>query len=340
MRFAVLGVFLAVGAWAASWEFAWTSQKILSQKDATVVFSPHSCRQVLKLFYEARGATPSPLESLCGFSSQEAPLKSKGWKSVEHIFLDRRVEMVPGYQGPFSKLDFAQANAYQEVNRWVDTQTEHKITELLTPRDVNSETVLVALNAIYLKAPWSVPFQPDRTTREEWFPRGEVAMMHGQMRAGLIRSEDYSLLELPMGDGQLVFDCLLPTRLDGLGAVRAKLDGAHLAELWNQLESEVQSVEVGLPRLKLQSHHDLLSSLDIPRQLDLSRMLSGPTQISVFYQMARLDLDEKGVEAGAASAGVVSRSMPERFVADHPFMFWIRERSQGAVLFSGQYYGP
>lgn len=46
-------------------------------------------------------------------------------------------------------------------------------------------------------------------------------------------------------------------------------------------------------------------------------------------------MDEEGTEAAAVSGGVVRDSAPMEVRADRPFLFVLRERLTGAVLFMG-----
>jgi serpin B len=66
--------------------------------------------------------------------------------------------------------------------------------------------------------------------------------------------------------------------------------------------------------------------------------------ISRVFHKAFVAVDEKGTEAAAASAIVMSReSAPapaEPFAVDHPFIFAIRDTKSGLVLFSGRLVNP
>ena len=56
-----------------------------------------------------------------------------------------------------------------------------------------------------------------------------------------------------------------------------------------------------------------------------------------------MEVDEKGTKAAAATAIVVTRSMPRvkaTVVIDRPFFFAIYQRSSGAPLFLGQVTHP
>ena len=72
---------------------------------------------------------------------------------------------------------------------------------------------------------------------------------------------------------------------------------------------------------------------------DFSRMSSSstPLVISDVIQKTFVDVDEEGTEAAAAtSVGVVPTSAPQLIRVDRPFIFAIRERLSGSILFIGK----
>jgi serpin B len=70
--------------------------------------------------------------------------------------------------------------------------------------------------------------------------------------------------------------------------------------------------------------------------------------VSSVFHKSFVEVNEEGTEAAAASAGVVRmcrslRAKPPTkvdFVADHPFLFLIREDTAGVVLFIGHVINP
>lgn len=328
---------LMATAWAApSGNFAWESTQKVTEQESSLVYSPHSARATLRLLYDG-GATE--LGPVCQFQGEEPPLKSVGWQSAQAVFLGQGVNAPPKYPAGVRSLDFSKATACNEINDWVSQQTAGHIQSLVTRQDLPASTAVVALSAVYLKSTWVQPFDPKLTRKQPFFPKGTVEMMNQTNSFGLYHDPEFTILELPYKEGQLVFDCCLPVREDGLQAVRRRLTATNLETIWGVLGDSHLAVQVALPKFRLQTRLDLLNFLNVPDPISLPGFSIGNTRLDVLVQQANLEVDEVGTVASAATAAVVSRSLPEAFVADHPFLFWIRDRSNGTVLFSGQFCG-
>ena len=335
MRNWLWGMSLVAVAWAsAPGNFAWDSTQKVAERDASLVYSPLSARQALRLLYDG-GAVE--LASLCQFQPKETPAPANGWSAAQAVFLGTGVSEPAKYPATVKAINFGKPSACGEINDWVSQQTQGRIKELLNPQELPADTALVAVSAIYLKSTWQNPFDPKKTETQPFYPKGTVQMMNQSHNFSLHQEADFTMLEMPYREGQLVFDCCLPVREDGLPAVRRNLNAATLETVWNQMEEA--RVQVSLPKFHLKSRHNLLKSLSMPSSISLPAFSIGLTRIDVLVQQADLEVDEFGTVASAATAAVVARSLPEVFKADHPFLFWIRDKSSGTVIFSGQFCG-
>ncbi|ERE77941.1 serpin B6 isoform 1 [Cricetulus griseus] len=74
------------------------------------------------------------------------------------------------YEAELEQLDFQgdTEQSRQHINTWVAKKTEDKIKELLSQGSVNSDTLLVLVNAIYFKGNWKEQFNKE-DTREMYF---------------------------------------------------------------------------------------------------------------------------------------------------------------------------
>ena len=238
------------------------------------------------------------------------------------------------------------------VNAWVADATEDRIEELLTGGTITSDTRLVLVNAIYLKAAWQLPF-PEETTRPAAFapPDGslvDVPTMNVTSHLSYAAGPGWQAVELPYVGGALAMTIVVPDDLagfvDGLTAERLADVTAALAP---------RTVALSLPKFGFETRaelSDLLAALGMPSAFDPGRAdFSGITAeldlvISKVIHQANIDVDEKGTEAAAATAVVMDTTGgPVDVVTvrvDRPFLFAIRDRETGAVVFLGQVTDP
>lgn len=115
---------------------------------------------------------------------------------------------------------------------------------------------------------------------------------------------------------------------------------------------EKTKMEVYLPRFTLEEKYDLKSTLSrmgiqdafTTGQADFTGMSEkGELVLSQVFHNCYLEVNEEGTEAAAASsAALASRSLGAAviFVADHPFLFFIRHNKTKSILFLGRFSSP
>lgn len=140
---------------------------------------------------------------------------------------------------------------------------------------------------------------------------------------------------------------LLPHEDEGLGDVERMLTTENLA-IWLK-ELEPRPVHLRLPRFALHARLELVDALRamgmtdaFGEQADFSGM--SPAHglfVSDVVHSVRIEVDERGTVGAAASGLAMSKgSRPAQFIADHPFLFVIRDRSDGRVWFLGRVVRP
>jgi serpin B len=148
---------------------------------------------------------------------------------------------------------------------------------------------------------------------------------------------------------------ILPDAGDGLDAVEARLDPETLRRWIDALRA--RPVEVALPRFTI----DPPSSTSLSTQLSalgMARAFSAQAEFSAMAEAERLmiaevfhkafvEVNEEGTEAAAATAVVMGPGgpppppqQPARLIADHPFLFAIRDLRMGTLLFLGRLSDP
>jgi serpin B len=276
------------------------------------------------------------------------------WGQKDHGFQPAFLKLTKDHYGAgLNEVDFAgdAEGARKTINTWVERETQDKIKELLKPGVITGTTRLVLTNAIYFKGDWAIQFK-EKFTRELPFVRGDggkvkVPMMFQSAVFKHYYAEDLQALEMPYAGKELSMLVLLPAKADGLPALEKGLTADRLSEIVGKLEAH--EVDVSLPRFKTTVEFQLnetLQALGMKKAfMDGSADFSGidgrrDLHISAVVHKAFVEVNEKGTEAAAATGVVFAVSKPPDFTADHPFLFLIRDRRNGSILFLGRINDP
>ncbi|MFZ5881576.1 MAG: serpin family protein [Chloroflexota bacterium] len=279
------------------------------------------------------------------------------WPQAGYPFLAEFIALTESYYGvSVTPVNYHEAEAAsQTINAWVEAKTGNKITHLISPGILNDLTRLTLVNAIYFKGNWADQFD-ERATRQAdfWSPGGRVSrpMMNRTDEYRYLENELLQALELPYAGNGLSMWILLPKERDGLPQLESRMTPALLDELAAGMRE--RKVIVSIPKFKAEAAFRLdgaLKSLGMTDAFDdkanFAGMNGNPADlyISAALHKAFIEVNEEGSEAAAATAIVMqSRSMtpnpPPAFRADHPFLFLIREKRTGNILFMGRLVDP
>ncbi|MBN2445560.1 MAG: serpin family protein [Phycisphaerae bacterium] len=280
------------------------------------------------------------------------------WPQAGYTFLDEFFDLVQqNYHAGLDSLDFAKATeeARKTINTWVEKHTAEKIKDLIPPGVLDAATTLVLTNAVYFKASWVREFDPNLTKDGPFtLANGEeitVPLMKQTGEFAYAEDSGVQVLELPYSGDTLSMVILLPKSHDGLSKLEAGLTTTKLEGLLSELKHD--EVHVLLPRFKATSMfslEDALSALGMRRAFSGAADFSGMTGrrdlfIGAVLHKAYVDVNEEGTEAAAATAVIMKRSTaiprPQPvFRADHPFMFLIRDKQTGSIMFMGRITDP
>jgi serpin B len=282
-------------------------------------------------------------------------------RSVNAPFAQRGLALQPAYLEALASrfgaglrlVDYTRdtEGAREAINDWVSDQTEERIPELLAQGAVDPSTLLVLVNAIYLKAAWGTPFNEGLTntavfTRLDGSPM-DVQMM--QLSTGLpyAAGDGWRAVDLPYVGGGLSMLVIVP---DDLAAFEVSFNATRLDGIVAGLES--RQVALGLPRFGTETKVELapvLATLGMPTAFGGGADFSGITTeasllIDAVIHQANIDVDEKGTEAAAATAVVMRESAGPsgdvELTVDRPFIYALRDLETGAVLFLGRITEP
>lgn len=240
------------------------------------------------------------------------------------------------------------AGSLATINGWVSASTGGRIPTILD--QITRDEVMFLINAIYFKGTWQFKFNPAATSPAPFLAADGTTQMVPTMHRGehlspLFRSSfsgQLSLIELPYGNGDFVMDILLPPRNANLDSVAASLTSSAWSRLVDSLRDD--DAALTLPKFTLQYERTLNDDLTalgagvaFSDAADFSGMSAGAgLTIEFVKQKAFVDINEDGTVAGASTVtGIVPVSLRE-YDINRPFIFVIRERLSGTILFMGK----
>lgn len=289
------------------------------------------------------------------------------------VWLDQTLSLKPSfkeivdnvYKAASNPVDF-QTKAVEvtsEVNLWAEKETSGLVKEILPPGSVDASTRLIFANAVYFKGAWSEKFDASNTKDHDFFlldgSSVQVPFMSSKEKQYIRSFDGFKILSLPYKQGEdkrkFSMNFLLPDTKDGLPALIEKIS---LESEFLEHHLPYQQVKVGefrIPKFKFSfgfEASEVLKGLGVVLPFSgggLTEMLDSQVgqnlYVSSIFHKSFIEVNEEGTEAAAASAGVVKlRGLLVEdefdFVADHPFLFIIREDMTGVVLFIGQILNP
>ncbi|XP_039473736.1 leukocyte elastase inhibitor-like [Oreochromis aureus] len=239
-----------------------------------------------------------------------------------------------------------------------------KIKDLLSQDAVDSLTKLVVVNAIYFKGSWNTQFKEEMTAdislvsscfQNDTKP---VKMMHQKSKFpfATIPEANCKSLEMPYKGNDLSMLIFLPNDIEddttGLEKLEKELTYQNFVDWTRPDMMSPNEVDVKLPRFKMEEKYDLekiLTKMGMEDAFDIYKSdFSGMSPannliVSKVVHKAFVDVNEEGTEAAAATGvamEVRSITIPVEFVADHPFIFFIRHKPTKSILFVGRYCSP
>ena len=253
------------------------------------------------------------------------------------------------YSAYIRSLDFGDASAPDEINKWVKEATNDTIDKIVD--EISDDLMMYLINAIYFKGDWKEQFSANKTREMEFnTPSGKLKtdFMNRRGNIDYLKLKDITGVILPYVDEQFAFVGLLPAEDQTPKELINELSALDLMRLLSN--KEVKNIELSLPKFESSYEDSLkneLSSLGMemafePYNADFSLMredLKKDLFISNVKQKTYIKVDEKGTEASAVtSVEVETTSMPPelpKIVFDRPFVYGIIDVETGIPLFIG-----
>jgi serpin B len=311
----------------------------------------HAAMSALEQSLEAR--TPAPASDPDQDPGElTARIVNAAYLQRGYPFEPAYLETIGTYYGPvLFEVDFVpdpDAVGHQ-INELVAEATNDRIPELIADGTIRPETVLALVNALYLKASWLEPFDPDNTT-ESPFTRLDGSEVSVSLMGGISTTSargDGWVGATKAYVGNLEVQFILP-------------DQGRFDEIANDLPAVVAAYEanragggdLGLPRFETRFSAELsppLKTLGLTAPYEPGGLLGiADDQRLVVDKVIHetfVAMDEEGTEAAAATAVLVAltgapAADPVPVILDRPFLYRIVDGETGTTLFIGQMLDP
>ncbi len=287
------------------------------------------------------------------------------WAQYDYSFLDEFLAVVAkNYGAGVIPLDFRgePEKSRLRINEWVASETEDRIRDLIQPGIFEDQPPALALvNAIYFNAGWTRHFT--EVPRPMPFllldgGEGAVPMMERTDETNYAIGDGYQAVDLDYKFSDMSMTILLPDA-GNFEAFESSLDDKLLGRTLEDLDT--REVMLTMPGFEFSSTFalaDTLNTMGMPDAFDaLSADFSGMDGrscatgdvpcllVSKVIHKAFVLVDEEGTEAAAATAVIVILESeplgpPVELTIDRPFIFLIRDKATGTILFMGRVLDP
>lgn len=298
----------------------------------------------INTFYATMNQALTSIKSSAKFAVANSLWTNQKYDS--YLLDSYKTDMLTHYGAQVQALDFSDAGSVETINKWANKQTNGAIPSIVKATDSESHALL--LNSLYFKGLWK--YFPKKNTHHEMFrnqfDRNEnVKMMESDITAinGFI-SDDELMAEFDYGGKVFQLQIIMPIK-QKINDYIAELNG----EKYVQMLTEMQSTEtiVTMPKFKHSYENQLIENM---KKMGICRVFNEDAQlgklssyrglsVTKLQQNTLIEVNEEGTTAAAVTMGEIGPTanvLPSRFIIDHPFIYIIRERTTGVILFIGK----
>ncbi|XP_063621693.1 zonadhesin-like [Cydia splendana] len=294
-----------------------------------------------------------------GVTSVNFSTAAKVYSSDKYLLSDGFIkDTVDVFHAAAQVIDFIKnIQAADIINAWVESKTNNRIKDLVSPDMLSEFTRMVLVNAIYFKGKWLKQFN-EKNTKEEDFYLSDGSITKTKLMSQEIKDLEYGedasldckVVRIPYTGEESSAIIVLPNSINGTMQLAKYL---QVPANWKKLLDSLspQKVQLYLPKFVISTSTDLkvlLKKNNITNWFDcansgLSGLLAKPEPICISeaIQKAWCEFNEVGTEATAANVfvGVTTTAVrpppppPKIFRADHSFLFYVLVKN--TVMFQG-----
>lgn len=308
---------------------------------------------------DALGATSlQELNSCYSLLADKLPMADAQveFSSANSIWLDNSITAKDTFRSTVEELfdasvvnaDFSSDKIIDQINRWCSDNTRGLIPDFLSEKPRGKAA---AFNAVYFNGKWATPFKKANTTDKPFTNTNGAVTNIPTMQLDefyrYIDADGFSAVSIPYGNGAFSMVVVLPDSNGGLNDLIDEMD--ETLSVMESADWKYELLNIWLPKFELKEEMkemaSVLNKFGIKRIFDgadYSGMGNAAINLPDMTQKAIIKVDEEGTEAAAVTGimvgapdGSVEEIKAIDFHVDHPFMFFITEKSTRTIIFAG-----
>ena len=343
----------------------------LENNSNNMLYSPLSIRYGLSLLSSgASGETATEIENVLGdteiptYQNEADTLSLANAVFINNSFKDSVLpEYISTVESQYnSEVIYDSFDSSSTMDNWVDQKTFGLIKSI--GLDVDSKVEMVLANALAIQMPWQDGFNEVGTNDDPFYYENneeeDVETMHKSTSDEDIKytvNDEITVLSMPLAKTeagvQLEFDAIMPANSLSSYIENLNLDDINtILDNTTSASTQDDGIEISIPKFKFDyklNFEDDLKSLGINSAFkdnaDFSKMASESLYVSEASHLATIEFSEGGIKAAAVTSfsmmdTALAPSTPLEVTINHPFLFLIRDKSNGAIWFIGTVYQP
>lgn len=263
---------------------------------------------------------------------------------VKQSFLNVNTNFFNSY---IKELDFTQSWAKDSINNWCAKKTNNLIPSIVD--NIPPEAVMYLVNAVYFKGTWTKKFDKNKTYEttftNEQSQVNSINMMSATDSFPYLKDNVAQYVDLPYGNKAYSMTVILPLAGKSTSDVLSALTPTRYKEILNSFTK--QKVILAMPRFKTGCKYLLNTELQnmgmhlafSAGSADLTGIANAELYINNVIHKTEVEVTEEGTEAAAVTAvevGTTSIEESNAMLMNKPFIFVIREKSTGVILFAAK----
>lgn len=341
------------------------TQNIKNRK--SIILSPFSIIQLfIMLYVAAKNRTEVDLQKYFSFTEKSSTFKSLVQLNVDlnrtKVFINSNIICIPdtvqlndkyfrllSNVGDIIRYNYNATNKCTKIiNDIAARTTNNMINIVVNDNMLQFPTQIVLINIIYFYSKWKLPFDLNHTERERFYGGNttQVDMMtQRDSRFNYFEDNTIQILEMDYDDGFFSMGFILPRETTGNIDFKSA-DVEHYIQ-------HLVSTEINVLKIPKFTHEFKYKVDNIFRENGLDSLFHNleteltdtPIKISYIIHGAVIIVDESGTKVSAHTTMLVSfnscantKQKNIKFIADHPFLYYIRFKPQNVIIFVGQHF--